>query len=304
MKPKILFADKIHDSAIKLAEEFADVTCDFEITPEELIEKIPEYDAVVVRSRSKIRKDAIDAGKKLKAIGRAGVGLDNIDVDYAKQKGIAVVNAPTSLTVSVAELTLGLMFCLARHLHHADRTMRAGEWNKKKYMGVELQGKTMGVIGFGRIGRELAIKACALGMKVMAYDPYLTLEEFKEYNTQQVELDQLLKAADFISVHVPATPENKNFINADRLALMKPTAYIVNTSRGTVMDEDALTQALKAGKIAGAGLDVYQEEPLPEDSELKNLENVVLTPHIGAGTEDAQIVAGTIVVDEIKKILG
>lgn len=303
MKPKILFADKIHDSAVKLAREFADVTLDFEITPEQLLEKISDYDAVIVRSRSKIRKDVIDAGKKLKAIGRAGVGLDNIDVDYAKEKGIPVFNAPTSLTVSVAELTLGLMFCLARHLHHADRTMRAGEWNKKKYMGVELHGKTVGVIGFGRIGRELAIKCQGLGMKVLAYDPFLTLEDFKEYNAEQVELGQLFRESDFISVHVPATKENENFINAEKLALMKPTAYIVNTSRGLVMDEDALTDAIKSGKIAGAGLDVYQEEPLPEGSELKKLENVILTPHIGAGTEDAQIVAGTVVVEEIKKIL-
>lgn len=301
-KPKILFADKIHDSAVKLAEEFADVTLDFEITPEQLLEKIPEYDAVIVRSRTKIRKDAIDAGKKLKAIGRAGVGLDNIDVDHAKEKGIPVVNAPTSLTVSVAELTLGLMFCLARHLHHADRTMRAGEWNKKKYMGVELHGKTIGVIGFGRIGRELAIKCQGLGMKVLAHDPFLTLEDFKEYNAEQVELEELFKESDFISVHVPATKENANFINAEKLLLMKPTAYIVNTSRGIVVDETALVDALKKGTIAGAGLDVYQNEPLM-DSPLTEMENVVLTPHIGAGTEDAQIVAGTVVVDEIRKIL-
>ena len=302
-KPKILFADKIHDSAISLAEEFADVTTDFEITPEEILSQIPEYDAVIVRSRSQVRKDAIDAGAKLKAIGRAGVGLDNIDVDYAKGKGIAVVNAPTSLTVSVAELSLGLMFCLARHLHHADRTMRDGEWNKKKYMGVELHGKTIGIIGFGRIGRELAMKAGALGMDILAYDPYLTLEDFKEYNAEQCELEDLLARGDFISVHVPATKDNKNFIDAEKLALMKPTAYIVNTSRGTIMDEGALTYALKSGKIAGAGLDVYQEEPLPEESELKALDNVVLTPHIGAGTEDAQIVAGTVVVEQIRRIL-
>lgn len=303
MKPKILFADKTHEKALEKAREYADVTTDFEITPEKLISTVGEYDALVVRSRTKVTKEVIDAGKKLKVIGRVGVGLDNIDLEHSKQKGIPVVNAPTSLTVSVAELALGLMFCLARHLHHADRTMREGQWNKKKYYGVELYGKTLGVVGLGRIGRDLAIKCDALGMKVIAYDPYLTVEDFREYNTDKVELEYLLRNSDFVSLHIPAIKENENFLDAKKISMMKPTAFLINTSRGLILDEKALIKALKENKIRGAGLDVYEEEPLCPTSELCNLENVVLTPHIGAGTVDAQIVAGNIVVDEIKKIL-
>jgi len=303
MKPKILVADKTHEKAIAEAREFAEVDTDFEITPEDLISKIPEYDALVVRSRTKVTKDVIDAGKKLKIIGRVGVGLDNIDLDHAKEKKIEVVNAPTSLTVSVAELALALMFSLARHIHHADRTMREGSWNKKKYYGIELHGKTLGVVGFGRIGRELSIKASAIGMDVIAYDPYLTLEDFREANAEEAELEDLLKKSDFVSIHIPATDETKNFMNAEKFELMKPTAYLINTSRGHVVDETALVTAIKENKIKGAGLDVYENEPLPAESELSNLEDVVLTPHIGAGTEDAQIVAGKIVVEKIRQYL-
>ena len=198
MKPKILFADKIHESALKLAQEFAETTTDFEVTPEDLVKKVGKYDALVVRSRSKVTKEVIDAGKNLRVIGRAGVGLDNIDVEHAKKKGISVVNAPTSLTVSVAELTLGLMFSLARHIHHADRTMREGRWEKKKYQGIELYGKTLGLVGFGRIGKEVAIKASGLGMKIIAYDPYMTVEDMREYNAECVTLEEVLSKSDFV----------------------------------------------------------------------------------------------------------
>ncbi len=304
MRPKILFADKTHETALKLAQEFADVDKDFEITAEDLMKRVKDYDALVVRSRTKVTREVIDAGEKLKVIGRVGVGLDNIDTEYAKEKNIVVINAPTSLTVSVAELALGLMFCLARHLHHADRTMREGKWLKKDYYGIELYGKTIGVIGFGRIGRELAVKCNGLGMEIISYDPFLTAEDMREAYAKEVSLEELLYNSDFVSIHIPATEENKNFMDYKKFAMMKPTAYFINTSRGLVVDEEGLVKALKEDKIAGAGLDVYNEEPLSPTHELCNMENVMLTPHIGAGTQDAQIIAGKIVVEGIEKVLG
>jgi D-3-phosphoglycerate dehydrogenase len=196
------------------------------------------------------------------------------------------------------------MFSLARFIHHADRTMREGKWEKKKYYGIELSGKTVGVIGFGRIGKELSMKCKALGMNILAYDPYLNIEDMREYEVKEATLEELLSKSDFVSIHIPATPETKNFMDAKKLSFMKKTAYLINTSRGTVVDEQALITALQEGKIKGAGLDVYQVEPLDLNSPLLKLENVVLTPHIGAGTEDAQIVAGKIVVEEIQKVFG
>lgn len=300
-KPKILIADKIHADAINEAKEFADVICDFEITPENLLTKIKEYDAVIVRSRSKITKDIIEASEgNLKAIARAGVGLDNIDLETAKEKNIPVFNAPESLTISVAEHTIGLMLAIARNTHHADRTMKQGQWNKKQYVGMELYGKTLGVIGFGRIGREVADRAYAFGMNVTAYDPFITIEDARESNAKLVELDELLQNSDFISLHMPATDETKGMINTEKLALMKPTAYLINTARGSIIDEQALTNALKEKKIAGAALDVFANEP-PGETELTKLDNILLTPHLGSGTKDAQRTAGTIVAEKLKQ---
>ncbi|MBM3309227.1 MAG: hydroxyacid dehydrogenase, partial [Candidatus Altiarchaeales archaeon] len=251
-----------------------------------------------VRSRSKVTKEVIEAGKNLKVIARAGVGLDNVDVETAKAKKIEVYNAPESLTISVAELALGLMIAISRRICFADRTMRENKWEKKACTGMELQGKTLGLIGLGRIGREVALRAHAMGMKVLAYDPLVTKEDARKYNAELVEVDSLLENSDIISLHIPANDKTKGFMSKERLEKMKKTAYLVNTARGAVVDEKALIEALKNGTIKGAALDVFEKEPL-EASELAKLDNVVLTPHIGSGTEDAQRTAGMMVVEKI-----
>ena len=298
MKPKVLVADKTHGDAVKELKKHVDVDIDFEITPEDLVKRIHEYDGIIVRSRSKVTKDVIEAGKKLKVIARAGVGLDNVDVEAAKARGIQVYNAPESLTISVAELTICLMIAVSRCIGFAHRTMGEGKWEKKKCMGMELYGKTLGLIGFGRIGREVAMRAHAMGMKIIAYDPALTIEDMREYNAELVEVDDLLKRSDIVSLHIPANEKTKGFMSRERIALMKKTAFLVNTSRGTVVDEKALIDALKNCVIRGAALDVYEKEPL-EASELSKLDNVVLTPHIGSATEDAQRTAGMIVAEKV-----
>jgi len=298
MKPKILVADKIHKDAVEELKKFAEVDADFEITAEDLVKKVAEYEAVIVRSRSKVTREVIEAGGKLKAIGRAGVGLDNVDVETAKAKGIQVYNAPESLTISVAELALGLMIATARNIGYGDRTMRESKWEKKKCTGMELYGKTLGVVGFGRIGREVALRARAMGMEVLAYDPAITVEDAREYNARLSEVDELLANSDIVTLHIPANEKTKGFMNKERLDKMKKTAYLINTARGAVVDEKALIEALKNGTIRGAGLDVFENEPLTE-SELTKLDNVVLTPHIGSGTEDAQRTAGMIVAEKM-----
>jgi D-3-phosphoglycerate dehydrogenase len=256
----------------------------------------------MVRSKPKVTKEMIKAGRKLKVIGRAGVGLDNIDVEAAKAAGIQVVNSPEASSISVAEHAIGLMIALLRHIPKAERSMREGKWERKNFMGNELYGKTIGLVGFGRIGREVALRAEAFGMKVLAYDPALTSEDTREYNANLVELDELLRKSDIVSLHVPALPSTKDLINPERLALMKPTAVLINTSRGHAVDEDALYAALKEKRILGAALDVYKNEP-PEGSPLLGLDNILLVPHLGANTDEAQINAGMVVVEKIKHIL-
>ena len=303
MKPKILITDKIHDSAIEEARKFAEVTTAFGASEDEIVSKIREYDALIVRSGTQVTRKIIEAGK-LKVIGRAGVGLDNVDVTAAKEKGAAVVNAPESLTIAVAEMTFGLVISLMRKIVAGDKSLREKRWDRNKLMGNELYRKTIGIVGFGRIGREVADRANAFGMKVIAYDPYVTIEDARESNAKLiVEIDELLKNSDVISVHAPLTPQTKHLINAEKLKLMKNSAVLVNIARGGLVDTNALIDALKNKKIAGAALDVFETEPLGE-SPLLELENVVLTPHLGASSAEAQVVAGTIVVEKIKDILG
>ena len=301
MKPRVLTTDKIHENTIKEAKKFADVTTDFGASEEEIINKIFDYDALIVRSGTKVTRKIIEAGN-LKVIGRAGVGLDNIDLDFAKEKGIEVVNAPESLTIAVTELTFGLLISLMRNIVCGDKSLRERKWGRHKFVGNELYGKTWGIVGFGRIGREVANRANAFGMNILAYDPHTTVEDARESNAVLVdELDELLKNSDIISLHVPLTPETKHLINAEKLKIMKNSAVLVNIARGGVVDTSALIDALKNGEISGAALDVFETEPLG-DSPLLELDNVVLTPHLGASSIESQIVAGTIVVEKIKKI--
>jgi D-3-phosphoglycerate dehydrogenase len=269
------------------------------ITPEELLAVADGYDAIVVRSRTKVRADVIQRATRLKAIGRAGVGLDNIDVEAAKARGVAVYNSPESLTNAVAELALGLMIAVARGVGAGHSNLRNGAWVKEALVGTEISGKTVGIVGFGRIGRRLAELLRPFHVKILAYDvvlpDQLTLDAL---GAKMVSLEELLSSSDFVSLHLPGGPSMKNFIGAEKLARMQHSAFIVNTSRGEVLDENALVNALKSSSLRGAALDVYATEP-PTNKELLQLGNVVLTPHIGGQTSEAQASAATIIAQKI-----
>ncbi len=299
---KILVAAPIHPDAIKMLEEAGfDVVYREYPSVEELKDLVKDADALVVRSKPKVPKEVIAAGKGLKAIARAGVGLDNIDVSEAKKRGIAIFNAPAAPSRSVAELVIGLLLAVARKIAYADRNLREGKWVKKECLGYELYGKTIGIVGFGRIGREVArIAKFGLGMKVIFYDVVEPPQDIvKALEALRLELDEVFRRADVVSLHVPLLDSTYHLVNERRLKLMKKTAILINTSRGGIVDTNALIKALKEGWIAGAGLDVYEEEPLPEGHPLTKLNNVVLTPHIGASTIEAQARAGIEVASKL-----
>ena len=302
---KILITDKMAQEAIDLLQDAGhDVTYD-EMDADTLLKEIPKYDALMVRGRTKAIDTVVNAGAKgnIKVIGRAGIGVDNVDIVTAAKNGIKVVNAPTGSTASVAELALGHMLSLARHLSKADATMKKGEWAKKQLKGSELGGKTLGLIGCGNIGRLTGKYAQAFNMKVIGYDPFISKENMKKDDIEKIEeLSDLMGKADFISLHLPHIKKTHYIINEKMLAHMKPTAYIINCARGGTLDEKALYDAIKNGTIAGAGLDVFEQEP-PENNPLLTLDNVVLTPHIGANTKEGQIRAGTICAEQILKVL-
>jgi D-3-phosphoglycerate dehydrogenase len=254
----------------------------------ELADAISTADAVLVRSATQITRESLSKANGLKVIGRAGVGVDTIDVDAATERGIAVLTAPAGNTISAAELTLALTLALARRVPAADRSMKAGQWDRKSFSGSELYGKTLGLVGAGRIGGEVAKRARAFGMQVIAFDPFLIAERALALGIERVELEEVLRRADVISLHVPLTDATAGLIGDKEIALMKPTAVIVNAARGGVVREDVLVRALREKKIAGAALDVYEQEPLAADHPLRSLDNVVLTPHLGASTAEAQ----------------
>jgi D-3-phosphoglycerate dehydrogenase len=244
---------------------------------------------LIVRSATKVDAAVLDRAPRLRVVGRAGVGVDNIDVAAASERGVAVMNAPGGNTVSAAELTMALLLAVARRVTEADRTIREGKWERSRLRGVELRGKTLGVIGAGRIGWEVAERCRAFGMDVIVYDPYLPASRVEELRPHLVTLDRLIEGADVISLHVPLNAETKGLIDADALSRMKKGAFVLNASRGGVIDETALAQALGEGRIGGAGLDVYETEPLSPDSPLLTAPNLVLTPHLGASTKEAQV---------------
>ncbi len=299
MVVKILVCDPISESGIKLLKESGfEVDVKFDITPEALRQTVANYEAVIVRSRTTITKDVIEAGSKLKVVGRAGVGLDNIDVETAKQRGIEVLNAPESLTASVAELTVGLMVSLARGIPKADKSMKDGKWLKKELMGRMLKGKTLGVVGFGRVGGAVAAIAKAMGMNIIVCDPHVDPVKAAKVEAKSTSLEELLGASDFVTLHVPLTPQTEHMIGETQVQMMKTGAYLINTSRGPVVDEKALLKALQDGKLAGVALDVYDVEP-PTDLSIVKQENVVCTPHIGAQTEEAQELAGIVIAEKV-----
>ena len=292
---KIIICDKTEKEYIEQMRA-AGLTVDVrdDITPEQLMTELPNYDGMVVRSRTKVRKDLIDVCSNLKVIVRGGVGLDTIDHEYAKEKGIAVMNTPMASSASVAELAVGYMFMLARSLYKASASMKAEKWDKKSFEGDEIGGKVLGLVGIGNIGKETAKRAFALGMTVIAYDPYV-----KESNgIKLVSLDELLAQADYISLHAPKTKETANMIGAEQFAKMKDGVRIINCARGGIIDENALYEALTSGKIAGAALDVFNEEP-PTDWKLAKLDNVIVSPHIGAATKEAQARVGAEVAEKL-----
>jgi len=279
------------------------ITYEPEITPDQIKEKIGNYEIVIVRSRTKITKEMVEKANMCKIIARVGVGLDNIDVDAAKSKGIRVINAVEGAMNAVAELVLGLMLSLAREIPRADREIRNGNWLKKELMGSELSGKYLGIVGLGNIGKKLARHAKSLNMNIIGYDVIPIPDDFsREVSLVKTDLDTLLSSADYISFHVPFTPETHHLVNAQRLGKMKKTAYIINTSRGEIIDEEALYNALKEGRLAGAALDVFEKEPTT-GNKLATLPNVICTPHIGAQTREAQALAANVIAEKIIMIL-
>ncbi len=300
---RVLIADPIARAGVEILQEHADVVVDDKITTDALLIAVPDYHALIVRSRTKVIAPIIEAGTRLRVIGRAGVGLDNIDIETAQRRGIVVVNSPTSTSASVAEHTIGLMFALARLIPHADASLKRGEWLKNKLLGVELSGKTLGIIGLGNIGAPVAQRARGLGMRVLAWTPRWRRPRAEKAGARlAASLAELLAQSDFISLHLPLTPETRGLIGAAEIAKMKPSARLVNTARGGIVDELALLAALDQNQIAGAALDVFETEPPPNHALLQH-PRVVVTPHIGAMTEEAQARAAVEVAEQVVKIL-
>ncbi len=302
---KVLVADKIAREGLTplLQDARFQVLEKPGLKGEELAKAIQGMDAVLVRSATKITRDALALADRLKVIGRAGVGVDTIDVEAATERGIAVMNAPAGNTIAAAELALALLLSLIRKVPAADASMKAGQWDRAKFGGTELYRKTLGLVGAGRVGGEVGRRARAFGMRVVAYDPFLTPAAAAEMGAELAELDTVLKAADVLSLHVPLTDKTRGMLGARELALLKPGAVIINAARGGVLDEGELLRVLKAGKIAGAALDVFDQEPLPADHPFRALPNVVLTPHLGASTEEAQMNVAVEIAEAVRGAL-
>jgi len=283
---KVIVSDSIADAGVEMMRQ-AGIEVDVKtgLAPEELERTVGDYDVIVVRSATKVRKPLIEAAENLKLIVRAGVGLDNVDAEYAQARGIEVTNAPAASSNAVAELTVGYLFALARRIPQTTASIRAGKWEKKKFSGSEIAGKTLGLVGYGRIGWLVAKKALALGMEIVAYDPYVA--DPRGLEMEFVPLEELLPRADYISLHLPLTDETRNLIGGPQFELMKDGVRIINCARGGTINEAALYEAIRSGKVAGAALDVYLEEPA-KDNRLFELDEVIGSPHIGAATVEAQ----------------
>lgn len=305
MTYQILVTDKValsglyplvNDDKFKVASIDDSTSGEFEST-------LTQADALIVRSATTVSAEMMTAGNQLRAIGRAGVGVDNVDIPAASERGIAVFNAPGGNTIAAAELTMALLISVARKVPAAEASLRSGAWERAAFKGVELKGKTLGLIGAGRIGGEVAVRCQAFGMNVVVYDPYLTEERADEIGVALVGLNDVLDHGDFISIHVPLTEETRGICGPGALKRMKESAFVVNASRGGVVDEVALAEALHSGEIAGAALDVFETEPLPADSPLRDAPNLVLTPHLGASTAEAQVGVATEVAHKIRDLL-
>ncbi|HLC40392.1 MAG TPA: phosphoglycerate dehydrogenase [Methylomirabilota bacterium] len=301
---RVLVTDNLQDVGVEaLGKEGLDVTVVPTLPQAELCERIGEFHGLIVRSATKVTAEVIAAGKNLEVIGRAGAGVDNIDVEAASQRGIVVMNTPGANTIAVAEHTIGLLLAMARKLPQAHAVLKGGKWEKERFAGVEVYGKTLGIVGLGRIGSEVARRALGLKMQVIAYDPYLTTEVAQRLGVEMVELDELFHRSDFISVHTPLTKETRSIIGAPEFEKMKPGVRLINCARGGVIDEAALAEAVRQGKVAGAALDVFEKEPVPKDHPLIGLEQVVMTPHLAASTEEAQTQVAVAVAQQMADVL-
>jgi D-3-phosphoglycerate dehydrogenase / 2-oxoglutarate reductase len=304
--PKVLIADSISQRGVdELSRGHAlEVTVKTGLSERELIDLIPSFSALIVRSQTKVTAAILNAGAKLRVVGRAGVGVDNVDVETATRRGVVVLNAPGGNTVSTAEHAFSLLLSVARKIPQADANVRGNKWDKKNFEGVELYNKTLGIIGMGRIGSELSRRAIAFGMRVVAYDPYLSAARARSLQVELVDaLDDLLTSADFISLHTPLTAETRNILDEARLQKTKRGVRVINCARGGLIDEAALLKALQDGHVAGAALDVFEAEPLPIDSPLRSAPNLVLTPHLGASTAEAQESVGIEIAQSIRAVL-
>lgn len=300
---KVLVSDTIDPAGIDILSQVAQVDVKTNLSPEELIKTIPDYDALMIRSSTRVTQEIIEAGKQLKIIGRAGVGVDNVDIPAATRQGIVVVNSPEGNTIAAAEHALAMILSLSRHIPEANQSVKNHQWDRKSFVGAEVYKKTLGIVGLGKIGSHVATVARAMGMKLLAYDPFISLERADQLGCRVVDMDLLLRESDYITLHIPKTTETTHLINAEALNKMKPTARIVNCARGGIIDEQALYEALKAGKIAGAALDVFEKEPLGE-SPLRELgQQVILTPHLGASTAEAQVNVAIDVAEQIRDVL-
>jgi len=296
---RIILTDGLDEVGISILEKEAEVVKRNAISAEDLNNELKDYDAVIIRSRTKMNREMIKAGARLKVIGRAGVGVDNIDLEAAKEKRIVVVNAPSATTESVAELTLGLIFALAREIPRADASMKRGDWAKKEFMGTELYGKTLGIIGFGRIGSTVGQMAAAMGMRINACCDFTIPETIRIIGGELLMMDEIIERSDFIAVHTPLTEKTRKMIDEGMIARMKDGVYIICTARGGIIDESALLAALNSGKVAGAALDVFEKEP-PDNMELIAHPHVIASPHIAGQTSEAQRRAS---VDISKEVL-
>ena len=284
---RILVTDGLHDTGLNILERESELVVKNDISADELMKEIANFEALIVRSRTKVTRQMMDAAQKLKVIGRAGVGVDNIDIKAAKEKGITVVNAASSTTTAVAELTIGLIFALARQIPRADTGLKSGEWLKKDLMGVELYGKNLGIIGFGRIGSTVGQMAAAFGMRIIACCDFNIPETIRIIGGELMMMEDIIEKADFIAVHTPLTEKTRGMINKETIARMKDGVYLISTARGGIIDETALLEALNSGKVAGAALDVFENEP-PTNMELIKHPHLIATPHIAGQTSEAQ----------------
>ncbi len=286
----ILIPDNLDKAGLNILSKAEGVTVQAaaKMSREEVIAAIPNADALIIRSATKVDRAMLEAAPKIKLVGRAGVGVDNVDLKAATDRGVIVMNAPDGNTIATAELALGLMLALARHIPQAQISMQAGQWEKKAFMGVELRNKTLGIVGFGRVGKAVAKRAQAFEMRVIAFDPFVTAEAAKPLGVEMVTLDDLYAKSDYITLHAVTTPENKGMINAQNIAKMKKGVRIINDSRGALINEAELAQAIKDGHVAGAALDVFNNEPVEAGNPLMGLPGVIHTPHLGASTVEAQ----------------